>query len=193
MKSIGLAVVMAQGGFFVPCVMMRFSPIDKLLTRIVSKDNLYKGLSTFAVEMLELRNIFNRATENSLILGDEISHGTETQSALAIVASAILKLREIGSLFIFATHLHQLSSLVEIQKAREIVLLHLGVYYDEINDKLVYDRKLKSGSGSTLYGLEFAKSLHMDETFFKKAYEIRGRITEKTNDADAQTGEKKPL
>ena len=191
MKSIGLAVVMAQGGFFVPCAMMRFSPIDKLLTRIVSKDNLYKGLSTFAVEMLELRNIFNRATENTLILGDEISHGTETESALAIVASAILKLREIGSMFIFATHLHQLSSLSEIEKAKEIVLLHLGVYYDEATDKLVYDRKLKSGSGSTLYGLEFAKSLHMDETFLKKAYEIRGRITDKTHDASMLKREKK--
>lgn len=178
MKSIGLSVVMAQAGFYVPCAMMRFAPVDKLLTRIVSKDNLYKGLSTFAVEMLELRNIFNRATENTLILGDEISHGTETESALAIVASAILKLRDIGSLFIFATHLHQLSSLGEIEKAREIVLLHLGVYYDEASDKLVYDRKLKSGSGSTLYGLEFAKSLHMDDVFIQRAYEIRGRISD---------------
>jgi DNA mismatch repair protein MutS len=191
MKSIGIAVVMAQAGFFVPCAMMRFSPVDKLLTRIVSKDNLYKGLSTFAVEMLELRNIFNRATENTLILGDEISHGTETESALAIVASAILKLREIGSMFIFATHLHQLSSLSEIQRAREIVLLHLGVYYDETSDRLVYDRKLKSGSGSTLYGLEFAKSLHMDETFLKRAYEIRGRITDKTHEASMLKREKK--
>lgn len=191
MKSIGLAVVMAQAGFFVPCAQLRFAPVDKLLTRIVSKDNLYKGLSTFAVEMLELRNIFNRATPNTLILGDEISHGTETESALAIVASAILKLREIGSLFIFATHLHQLSSLAEIQKARGIVLLHLGVYYDEAADRLVYDRKLKSGSGSTLYGLEFAKSLHMDETFLKKAYEIRGRITDKTHEASMLKREKK--
>ena len=182
MKSIGLSVVMAQAGFFVPCAEFRFAPVDKLLTRIVSKDNLYKGLSTFAVEMLELRNIFNRATENSLILGDEISHGTETESALAIVASAILKLREIGSLFIFATHLHTLSSLDEIRKAKGIVLLHLGVYYDEAGDRLVYDRKLKSGSGSTLYGLEFAKSLHMDEGFLNKAYEIRGRIGEKTGE-----------
>lgn len=191
MKSIGLAVVMAQAGFFVPAARFRFAPVDKLLTRIVSKDNLYKGLSTFAVEMLELRNIFNRATPNTLILGDEISHGTETESALAIVASAILKLREIGSLFIFATHLHQLSSLAEIQKARGIVLLHLGVYYDEHADRLVYDRKLKSGSGSTLYGLEFAKSLHMDETFLKKAYEIRGRITDKTHEASMLKREKK--
>ncbi|MDD3769265.1 MAG: DNA mismatch repair protein [Sulfuricurvum sp.] len=191
MKSIGLSVVMAQAGFFVPCAALRFAPIDKLLTRIVSKDNLYKGLSTFAVEMLELRNIFNRATPNTLILGDEISHGTETESALAIVASAILKLREIGSLFIFATHLHQLSSLNEIQKAKGIILLHLGVYYDEAADRLVYDRKLKSGSGSTLYGLEFAKSLHMDETFLKKAYEIRGRITDKTHEASMLKREKK--
>lgn len=191
MKSIGIAVVMAQAGFFVPCVLLRFSPVDKLLTRIVSKDNLYKGLSTFAVEMLELRNIFNRATPNSLILGDEISHGTETESALAIVASAILKLREIGSLFIFATHLHQLSSLSEIQKAQNIVLLHLGVYYDEASDKLVYDRKLKSGSGSTLYGLEFAKSLHMDETFIQKAYEIRGRIADTRGEVSQLKREKK--
>ncbi len=191
MKSIGLAVVMAQAGFFVPAALFRFAPVDKLLTRIVSKDNLYKGLSTFAVEMLELRNIFNRATENTLILGDEISHGTETESALAIVASAILKLREIGSMFIFATHLHQLSSLPEIQKAKGIALLHLGVYYDEAADRLVYDRKLKTGSGSTLYGLEFARSLHMDETFIKRAYEIRGRITDKTHEASMLKREKK--
>jgi DNA mismatch repair protein MutS len=191
MKSIGLAVVMAQAGFFVPCAMMRFAPVDKLLTRIVSKDNLYKGLSTFAVEMLELRNIFNRATENTLILGDEISHGTETQSALAIVASAILRLKELGSLFIFATHLHQLSSLSEIEKAKGIVLLHLGVYYDEQSDKLIYDRKLKCGSGSTLYGLEFAKSLHMDEIFIQKAYEIRGRIMDNGHDASLLKRNKK--
>ena len=191
MKSIGLAVVMAQAGFFVPCAMMRFSPVDKLLTRIVSKDNLYKGLSTFAVEMLELRNIFNRATENTLILGDEISHGTETESALAIVASAILRLKELGSLFIFATHLHSLSALDEIKKAKGIVLLHLGVYYDEVSDTLVYDRKLKSGSGSTLYGLEFAKSLHMDETFIQKAYEIRGRISDNSHDASLLKRNKK--
>ncbi len=191
MKSIGLCIVMAQAGFFVPAALFRFAPVDKLLTRIVSKDNLYKGLSTFAVEMLQLRNIFNRATENTLILGDEISHGTETESALAIVASAILKLREIGSMFIFATHLHQLSSLNEIQKAKGIALLHLGVYYDEAADRLVYDRKLKTGSGSTLYGLEFARSLHMDETFIKRAYEIRGRITDKAHETSMLKREKK--
>ena len=107
MKSVGIAVILAQAGFFVPASKMEFSLYDSLFTRIVSKDNLQKGLSTFAVEMIELKNIFKRATNNSLILWDEISHGTETISALSIVASAIITLAKIKSNFIFATHLHQ--------------------------------------------------------------------------------------
>ncbi|BCD68497.1 HNH endonuclease [Nitratiruptor sp. YY09-18] len=177
MKSIGIAVVMAQAGFFVPAAKMRFGLIDKIFTRIVSKDNLYKGLSTFAIEMLELKNIFNRATANSLVLGDEISHGTETYSALSIVSAAIKRLSEIGSYFVFATHLHQLSSIKDIKELPNIVFLHLGVYYDEEKDRLIYDRKLQVGSGSTMYGLEFAKALHMDKKFLEYAYVIRKELT----------------
>ena len=176
MKSLGIAVIMAQAGFFVPCASMRFTLFDKIFTRIVSHDNLYKGLSTFTVEMLELKNIFNRASTNSLVLGDEISHGTETESALAIVASAIKKLSNLGSLFVFATHLHQLGQLSLITELKKIVSLHLGVSYDEENDKLIYNRKLELGSGSSLYGLEFAKSLHMDKEFITTAYDIRREL-----------------
>lgn len=173
MKSLGIAVIMAQAGFFVPCASMRFNLFDKIFTRIISHDNLYKGLSTFTVEMLELKNIFNRTTEFSLVLGDEISHGTETESALAIVASAITKMHSLGSFFVFATHLHQLSHLPLIAEIKKVIYLHLGVSYDEENDKLLYNRKLEIGSGSSLYGLEFAKSLHMDKEFIKTAYDIR--------------------
>jgi len=177
MKSVGLAVIMAQSGLFVPAASMRYSLIDKLFTRIVSKDNLYKGLSTFAVEMLELKNIFNRASEKSLVLGDEVSHGTETYSALSIVSAAIRRLDEIGAYFIFATHLHQLVDMEEIKSLKGLVYLHLGVRYDEENDRLIYDRKLAVGSGSTMYGLEFAKALHMDEKFLRYAFETRKRLT----------------
>ena len=177
MKSVGIAVIMAQAGLFVPCASMRFSLIDKIFTRIVSKDNLYKGLSTFAIEMLELKNIFNRASENSLILGDEISHGTETLSALAIVSAAIKRLSSIGSYFIFATHLHQLTKLSIIKELDNIIFLHLGVTYDEVNDKLIYNRKFEIGSGDTLYGLEFAKALHLDKEFLDTAYKIRKELT----------------
>ena len=176
MKSLGMAVIMAQSGFFVPCASMRFHLFDKLFTRIMSHDNLYKGLSTFTVEMLELKNIFNRATPNSLVLGDEISHGTETESALAIVASAIKKMDSLGSLFVFATHLHQLGDIGLVKELSKVIPLHLGVSYDEENDKLLYNRKLELASGSSLYGLEFAKSLHMDKAFIKTAYDIRAHL-----------------
>ncbi len=173
MKSIGLSVVLAQAGFFVPAAELRFGLYEKLFTRIVSKDNLYKGLSTFSVEMMELKNIFNRADSRSLILGDEISQGTETESALAIVSAAILKLLSLNATFIFATHLHQLGSIPQLKAVKHLIFLHLGIRYDESSDTLIYNRVLQLGQGDSLYGLEFAKSLHMDGEFLKTAQKIR--------------------
>ena len=181
MKSIGIATLMAQSGFFVSAAVMKFTLFDSLFTRIVSKDNLAKGLSTFAVEMLELKNIFNRCSVRSLVLGDEISHGTETLSGVAIVASAIKKLSDVRCLFLFATHLHQLSTMQEIRVLKNVVDLHLSVEYDEEKDALVFNRVLQSGSGSSIYGLEFAKSLHMDSEFLDVANKIRKRLA---NDFD---------
>jgi DNA mismatch repair protein MutS len=181
MKSIGIAVLMAQSGFFVSAAVMKFSIFDSLFTRIVSKDNLAKGLSTFAVEMLEMKNIFNRSSVRSLVLGDEISHGTETLSGVAIVASAIMKLAQTRCLFLFATHLHQLSTMKEITTLDNVVDLHLSVEYDELQDTLLFNRILQAGSGSSIYGLEFAKSLHMDSEFLDTANSIRKRLA---NDFD---------
>ena len=191
MKSIGISVIMAQSGFFVATSLMRFSLFDSLFTRIVSKDNLSKGLSTFAVEMLEMKNIFNRATTRSLILGDEISHGTETLSGVAIVASAIMKLSKIRSLFLFATHLHQLSTMEELVALKNVVNLHLSVEYDVKKDTLVFNRILQSGSGSSIYGLEFAKSLHMDSEFLDTANKIRKRLSDDFDELELLIRKKK--
>ena len=191
MKSIGISVILAQAGFFVPAVELKLGMYDQLFTRIVSQDNLYKGLSTFSVEMMELKNIFNRATERSLILGDEISQGTETESGLAIVAGAILKLIKLNSTFIFATHLHQLKNIEQLQKIDSLIFLHLGVNYDEESDTLIYNRQLQLGMGSSLYGLEFAKSLHMDKTFLKNAYEIRETLLGKSSELKQLTSKKR--
>ena len=181
MKSIGIAILLAQSGFFVPASAMKFSLFESIFTRIVSRDNLAKGLSTFAVEMVELKNIFNRARVKSLVLGDEISHGTETLSGVAIVASAIMKLAKLRSIFLFATHLHQLSTMQEIVRLKNVVDLHLSVEYDEAKDMLLFNRVLQMGSGSSIYGLEFAKSLHMDGEFLETANAIRKRLA---NDFD---------
>lgn len=177
MKSIGIAVMLAQGGFFVPARAMIFSPFDAIFTRILSRDNVVKSLSTFGVEMLELNTIFHHTSAKTLVLGDEISHGTETLSAVAIVASTILQLASNKALFILTTHLHQLGQVRELARLRQVVSLHLSVHYDETNDRLVFDRKLRGGSGSSMYGLEFAKSLHIHEGFMKNAMSIREALS----------------
>jgi DNA mismatch repair protein MutS len=191
MKSVGIAVILAQAGFFVPCASMRFSLFDAIFTRISGNDNIAKGLSSFAVEMLELKNIFNRASKNSLVLGDEISHSTETMSGVSIVASAILKLSKLQSLFLFATHLHQLPELEEIQQLKNVICLHLSVMYEDEEDKLIFNRKLQYGSGSSMYGLEYAKSLHMDKEFLRVANDIRKKITDEYEPIERLTKQKK--
>ena len=181
MKSVGIAVFLAQSGFFVPGE-ISFRPFKGIFTRIDAKDNISKGLSTFAVEMLELKNIFSRANKDSLVLGDEIAHGTETLSALSIVAGAVIKLSKKRINFVFATHLHKLMDLDEIKNLHNVVAKHLEVHFD--GEKLVYDRKLKNGSGSSIYGLEFAKSIYIDEEFLKTAEGIRKKLSNEYNDIE---------
>lgn len=181
MKSLGVCVILAQSGFYVPAKHMRFTLFQELFTRIVARDNFEKGLSSFAVEMLEMKNILNRATPKSLVLGDEISHGTETLSALAIVSAAIQRLSEIRSLFLFTTHLHQLQNMGLLDALSQVVSVHLHVHYDEEKDRLVFDRTLQKGSGSSVYGLEFAQSLHMDKKFLSLAVKIRQEIAQEEN------------
>jgi len=184
MKSIGIAVVLAQSGCYVPAASMRFTLVKELFTRIISRDNIAQGLSSFAVEMMELKNIFNRATTHSLVLGDEISHGTETLSAIAIIAAALEQLHDIGALFFFTTHLHQLQSLPRVAEMDHIQSMHLAVHYDEKEDLLIFDRILQQGSGSSIYGLEFAQSLHMNATFLTNAMNIRRELAGELNNTE---------
>lgn len=177
-KSVGLSVVLAQSGMFVSAKQLRYTIYDSIFTRISGKDDLYRGLSSFAVEMLELKNIFNRVNKKSLVLGDEISHGTETISGMSIVAATIINLIKNNFNFMFATHLHQLNDLEEVKSLKNMINLHLAVKYDEQQDKLIYNRKLTYGSGSSVYGLEFAKYLKLDKEFLKVANDIRMKIAE---------------
>lgn len=190
MKSIGIALVLAQSGMFVPATRMKFTIFSELFTRIVAKDNIEKGLSSFAVEMVELKHIFHRATSKSLVLGDEISHGTETLSSIAIVGATITRLTEKQSLFFFTTHLHQIQSLPLLEQNPHVISLHLQVHYDEKNDTLVFDRALQPGSGTTLYGLEFARSLHMDDVFLSYAHTIRKELAHEYSDLELLTKKK---
>lgn len=176
MKSIAIAVIMAQAGMYVSCEHMVFSPYEAIFTRVPSGDNIMKQQSTFTVEIMELRNILQRANKNSLIVGDEIASGSETISAVAIVASAIVDLCERKCSFIFATHLHEVPYLSCIRELSCLKICHLSVIYDESTNQLIYDRKLQPGQGSNLYGLEVCRHLCLDNAFLTRASSIRREL-----------------
>ena len=172
-RAIGICMVMAQSGMYVPCDTFEYYPYTSIYTRILGNDNLFKNLSTFAVEMSELRVILNHADESSLVLGDELCSGTETESALSIFMAGLIHLHKQGTTFMFATHFHEIVRFEELKQLTSVVLKHLTVYYDRALDCLVYDRILKDGSGDKMYGLEVAKSLHLPKDFIELAYTIR--------------------
>jgi len=172
-RALGISIIMAQAGLYVPCSEFNYMPYKYIFTRIIGNDNLFKGLSTFAVEMSELRTILRLTDENSLILGDELCSGTETVSAISIFVAGIQKLHKCRSSFIFATHLHEIVDYDEIQSLESVKLKHMAVIYDKERDLLIYDRKLQDGPGNSMYGLEVCKSLSLPQDFIDAAYEIR--------------------
>ena len=174
-RAIGIITIMAQCGMFVPCSTFEYKPYRSFFTRILGNDNLYKGLSTFAVEMSELRVILKNADQNSLILGDELCSGTETQSALSIFVAGLMDLHDKSASFIFATHFHEIVDYDEIVGLPRLALKHMSVFYDRESDCLVYDRLLKDGAGNDMYGLEVCKSLHLPTEFLDKAFAIRNK------------------
>ncbi len=174
-RALGICVIMAQCGMYVPCSKLVFKPYTGVYSRIIGNDNLFRGLSTFAVEMSELRVILKEANKNSLILGDELCSGTELQSALSIFVSGLEKMYNKQSSFIFATHFHEIVNYDEIKSMKHLGIKHMEVIYNRELDELVYDRKIKEGSGTNTYGLEVCKSLHLDQDFLTRAYDIRDK------------------
>ena len=174
-KSIGICVIMAQAGMYVPCDTFEYYPYDYLFTRIIGNDNLFKGLSTFAVEMSELRVILQKANSTSLILGDELCSGTEIDSALSIFVSGLVDIYHKESSFIFATHFHTLQTFDEIKEMPRLKMKHLTVQYNYEHKALIYGRTLCDGPGESTYGLEVCKSLALPDSFLTRAYAIRNR------------------
>jgi len=177
MKSIGLTIIMAQAGFFVPCSQLKYSPYTQVFTRILNNDNIFKRQSSFAVEMSELRGILKRADKNSLVLGDELCSGTETTSALSIVSAGLKTLSDLKCSFVFTSHLHQLMDINLVKSIQTLKIYHLKIEYDSQKDLLIYKRKLEEGSGPAIYGLEVCRALDLGNEFISLARKIQMEIT----------------
>jgi DNA mismatch repair protein MutS len=185
MKAVGIALILAQAGCYVPATSFRFQPFRTLFTRILNTDNLWAGLSSFAVEMTELREILETAGPHSLVLGDEVCSGTESVSATAIVAASIAHLHGRGAKFIFATHLHTLLDIPLLKELSYLSVWHLKVRYDPVADRLVYERTLVPGAGSSLYGLEVARAMNLPEEVLTLAHSLRRGLLGTSTEMDA--------
>lgn len=180
-KAIGISVIMSQCGMYVPAENFVYSPYKNMFARITGNDNIFKGLSQFALEMTELDSILKRNTPNTLVIGDEVCKGTEHKSGTAIVAATIVMLAEKNCNFIFATHLHDVANLKAVKALPNVKTFHLSVEHDKERDVLVFDRLLKPGSGRDDYGLTVAKFIIKNPKFIKLAQQIKKSITGKLN------------
>ena len=177
LRALGLSVILAQAGCYVPASSYRIHPFSCMMTRILSRDNIMKGQSSFVAEMSELRAVLKRARGPcALVLADEITHGTEHTSGSAIFVSAVETLARRRVNFLLTTHLH--GAYPFIRQVPNVRTCHLSVTFRANGVKsITFERKLMEGPGGSVYGLEVCEYLDMDADFLARAFQIRDKVT----------------
>lgn len=159
-KAVALNIILAQSGFFVAAEAFRYTPFKKLFVRINCDDDIYKGYSSFHVEMNELRTITRLADSQSIVIGDEVCKGTEEVSAISIVSGAIKWMTDNKITFVLATHLHKLLTIdfvKQLVESEQLQIKHVASTFDPINERLIFTRNLQNGNGDEIYGINVAK------------------------------------
>ena len=174
LRSVGIAVILAQAGLPCPVEKMEFTPFTRIYTKISLGDNYLKGQSTFTNEIYEMKKMVDNSDERSLILADELCSGTEIYSAVALVASSILSISKKGSKFIFTTHYHALADMEEI-KNTNTEIYHMSVEQSR-EGVFEFSRKLLKGKCGDIYGIEIAVHMDMNSEFIMNANKIRSKL-----------------
>lgn len=171
MRQVALITLMAQIGSFVPAKSANISICDKIFTRIGASDDLAGGKSTFMVEMWEVSNILKNATSKSLVLLDEVGRGTSTYDGLSIAWSVIEYISKNNNLkckTLFATHYHELTKLEGVIEG----VKNYSVAVSEIDDNIIFLRKIVEGGADQSYGIEVAKLAGLPTQVIDRAKEI---------------------
>jgi DNA mismatch repair protein MutS len=184
LRAIGICVVLSQSGLYVPCSSFKYYPFSTIISQVDLTDNLYAGKSSFITEIAGLKKILQCSGKNTICLGDETLRGTESNSAMGLVASMILKLKNNGTKFFFTSHLHQIpkiQEIVELTNEGSLQIKHLSVLIQ--NKNIVFERLLKDGPGSDLYGIEVAENIIDDDDFIDTAFKIRNSLIDNKTSA----------
>jgi len=166
LRQIGLIVLMAQMGSFVPAASARIGVVDRLFTRVGASDNLVRGQSTFMVEMSETSAILHTATGNSLVLLDEIGRGTSTYDGVSIAWSVSEYLHdEVKCKTVFATHYHELTQLTD----ELVAACNYSVEVREAGDQVLFLHRLVPGGANRSYGIEVGRLAGLPATVLDRA------------------------
>ena len=169
LRQIGLIVLMAQAGSFVPASRAKIGVVDRLFTRVGASDNLVRGQSTFMVEMSETSAILHSATKRSLVLLDEIGRGTSTYDGISIAWSVSEHLHDvIGCKTVFATHYHELTQLADAL----VAVRNYNVQVREVGDEVLFLHRLQPGGADRSYGIEVGRLAGLPSTVLKRAREL---------------------
>jgi DNA mismatch repair protein MutS len=169
LRQVGLIVLLAQIGSFVPAKKAVIGLVDNIFTRVGASDNIASGESTFLVEMHEAANIVNRATSRSLILLDEVGRGTSTFDGISIAWALTEYLHEhIGARTLFATHYHELNELAELFPR----IKNYKVDVREYGDKVIFLHTVTPGTADHSYGIQVAKMAGLPEELTERAKKI---------------------
>lgn len=182
LRQTALIALLAQMGSFVPAQSATLGMIDKVFTRVGASDNISSGESTFMVEMNETASILNNISERSLILLDEIGRGTSTYDGISIAWSIAEFLHNNGIAqpkTLFATHYHELNELA----ARFERIKNFNVATKELNNKVIFLRKLQEGGSHHSFGIHVAKMAGMPRYVVERANEILHQLEQKSIDA----------
>jgi DNA mismatch repair protein MutS len=169
LRQVGLIVLMAQVGSFVPATRARIGVVDRLFTRVGASDNLVRGQSTFMVEMSETSAILHTATRRSLVLLDEIGRGTSTYDGISIAWSVSEHLHDtVGCKTIFATHYHELTQLAD----NLVAVRNYNVQVREVGDQVLFLHRLQPGGADRSYGIEVGRLAGLPPAVIKRATEL---------------------
>ncbi|MEO8211351.1 MAG: DNA mismatch repair protein MutS, partial [bacterium] len=178
LRQVGLIVLLAQIGCFVPARSASIGIVDKIFTRVGASDNISKGESTFLVEMHEAANILNNATGKSLILLDEIGRGTSTYDGISIAWAMTEYLHEnpnVRAKTLFATHYHELNALADLYNR----IKNFRVEVREYNDKVIFLRRITEGTADHSYGIQVAQMAGLPDSVTNRAKEILRSLEDK--------------
>lgn len=189
LRQTALIVLLAQIGSFVPADAATIGVVDKIFTRVGASDNISSGESTFMVEMNETASILNNISDRSLILLDEIGRGTSTYDGISIAWAIAEFLHENGKArpkTLFATHYHELNDMEQLFKR----IKNYNVSVKEINNKIIFLRKLVSGGSEHSFGIHVAEMAGMPSVVVKRATEVLRQLEYSHSQAENRSDEK---